>query len=99
MKFGVASMTAPLKEVALRRPGNSLLKADPKAWNYGKHFNPSEIENEYESFVLALENFGVNIHWILGDDLGNADAVFAYDASLMTPRGVILISWERKKVG
>ena len=97
MKFGVASMTAPLKEVSLRRPGNSLIKADPKAWNYSKHFNPSEIENEYESFVLALENFGVNIHWILGDDLGNADAVFAYDASLMTPRGVILMSLGKEK--
>lgn len=97
MKFGVASMTAPLKEVALRRPGNSLLKADPKAWNYGEHFNPSEIENEYECFVLALKKFGVDIHWILGDDLSNADSVFAYDASLMTPRGVILMSLGKEK--
>jgi N-dimethylarginine dimethylaminohydrolase len=97
MKFGVASMTAPLKEVVLRRPGNSLIKADARAWNYSKHFNPSEIENEYESFVRALEKFGVKIHWILGDDLGNADSVFAYDASLMTPRGVILMSLGKEK--
>ena len=33
----------------------------------------------------------------MGDDLGNADAVFAYDASLMTPRGVILMSLGKEK--
>ena len=36
MTYGVASMTAPLKEVALRRPGKSIITAEPSAWNYGK---------------------------------------------------------------
>ena len=62
MNFGIASMTAPLREVALRRPGSSLITAEAKAWNYSKYFNPTEIENEYNRFVLALENFGVRIH-------------------------------------
>ena len=80
MTYGVASMTAPLREVALRRPGKSIITAEASAWNYGKHFDPSKIESEYDRFVSALENFGVKIHWIKGDDLGNADSVFA-----MTP--------------
>ena len=92
MTYGVASMTAPLREVALRRPGKSIITAEPSAWNYGKHFDPSKIDREYDRFVSALENFGVKIHWIKGDDLGNADSVFAYDASLMTPNGAILMS-------
>ena len=85
------------REVALRRPGKSIITAEASAWNYGKHFDPSKIESEYDRFVSALENFGVKIHWIKGDDLGNADSVFAYDASLMTPNGAILMSPERKK--
>ena len=97
MNFGIASMTAPLREVALRRPGSSLITAEAKAWNYSKYFNPTEIENEYNRFVLALENFGVRIHWIVGDDMGNADSVFAYDASLMTPQGAILMSLGKEK--
>ena len=97
MNFGIASMTAPLREVALRRPGSSLITAEAKAWNYSKYFNPTEIENEYNRFVLALENFGVKIHWIFGDDMGNADSVFAYDASLMTPQGAILMSLGKEK--
>ncbi|MDC3205103.1 arginine deiminase family protein [Paracoccaceae bacterium] len=97
MTFGVASMTAPLREVALRRPGKSIVRAEPSAWNYSEHFDPSKIESEYDRFVLALENFGVKIHWIKGDDLGNADSVFAYDASLMTPQGAILMSPGKEK--
>ena len=92
MTFGVASMTAPLREVALRRPGKSIVTAEPSTWNYSEHFDPSKIESEYDRFVLVLKNFGVKIHWIKGDDLGNADSVFAYDASLMTPQGAILMS-------
>ena len=97
MTYGVASMTAPLREVALRRPGKSIITAEASAWNYGKHFDPSKIESEYDRFVSALENFGVKIHWIKGDDLGNADSVFAYDASLMTPNGAILMSPGKEK--
>ena len=97
MIFGVASMTAPLREVALRRPGKAIVTAEPSAWNYSEHFDPSKIESEYDRFVLALENFGVKIHWIKGDALGNADSVFAYDASLMTPQGAILMSPGKEK--
>jgi len=97
MTYGVASMTAPLKEVALRRPGKSIITAEPSAWNYGKYFDPSKIESEYDRFVSALSNFGVKIHWMKGDDLGNADSVFAYDASLMTPNGAILMSPGKEK--
>ena len=97
MTFGVASMTAPLREVALRRPGKSIVTAEPSTWNYSEHFDPSKIESEYDRFVLVLKNFGVKIHWIKGDDLGNADSVFAYDASLMTPQGAILMSPGKEK--
>ncbi len=90
--FGVSSMTAPLKKVALRKPDESLLRADPDKWNYGPLFNPRLIKEVHVNFVQLLESSGVELFWMTEDDLGIADAVFTYDASLMTPLGAILMS-------
>ena len=38
--FGVSSMTAPLKKVAVMKPGASLINADPVKWHYGPLFDP-----------------------------------------------------------
>ena len=92
MMFAVSSMTLPLKKVALKQPGHSLKTADPKTWNYGKYFDPKKIEASYHALVNHLKIAGAEIFWIEGDDKGNADAVFTYDASLMTPEGAILMS-------
>ena len=54
MTYGVASMTAPLREVALRRPGKSIITAEASAWNYGKHFDPSKIESEYDLSLIHI---------------------------------------------
>lgn len=92
MMFGVGSMTAALEKVALKRPGPSLLNADSSLWHYGAGFNPAVIEDEYAAFVALLQQQVDEILWIDGDDAGNADAIFTYDASLMTPMGAILMS-------
>ena len=90
--YGVCSMTAPLKRVALRKPGISLLQADADSWHYGPSFNPEEVEQNHLDFRELLMQSGIEILWMDGDDQGIADAVFAYDASLMTPEGAILMS-------
>ena len=90
--YGVNSMTAPLKRVALRKPGISLLQADPQSWHYGPSFKPGEVEQNHQSFSELLRQSGIEILWMDGDDMGIADAVFTYDASLMTPAGAVLMS-------
>ena len=90
--FAVSSMTLPLKKVALKHPGHSLKTADPKKWHYSKHFDPKKVEAAHQSLVDHLRSTGVQIFWIDADDKGNADTVFTYDASLMTPEGAILMS-------
>lgn len=90
--YGVASMTAPLRRVALRRPGPAFLGADPAAWHYGPSFEPGRAAAEHAAFAGLLADSGVEILWMEGDDRGIADSVFTYDASLMTPGGTILLA-------
>ncbi len=92
MMYGVSSMTAPLRKVALRKPGASLLNADPAKWHYGAVFEPGEIATIHAEFAETLSLAGVEIYWMSSDDQGIADAVFTYDASLMTPSGAVLMS-------
>lgn len=92
MMYGVSSMTAPLRRVALRRPGPAMLTADAEVWHYGPSFDRDKVAGNHLAFVQLLEEAGVEILWMDGDDREIADAVFTYDASLMTAGGAILMS-------
>lgn len=92
MTFGVSSMTGPLRRVAMRRPSDSLLNADPSEWHYGPGFDSDRIEAEHASLAGLLQEAGVEVQWMEGADQGIADAVFTYDASLVTPAGAILMA-------
>ena len=46
--FGVSSMTATLRKVAVKKPGPSIINADPNLWHYGEDFNPAKILNIHE---------------------------------------------------
>jgi dimethylargininase len=90
MNYGVASMTAPLRRVALRKPGVAIQQADAAIWNYGPSFDKDKVESEHAAFTELLEKKDVEVLW-MNDDSGIADAVFTYDASLMTAGGAILM--------
>jgi|TARA_B110000914_G_C15512682_1_gene471628 dimethylargininase len=90
--FSVSSMTASLKKVALLQPSNCLKDADPNEWHYGSTFDPEKVEGIHASFVKLLEAHGIEIYWIEDQNSKIADAVFTYDASLMTKFGAILMS-------
>lgn len=92
MTYGVSSMTAPLKRVALRAPSPSLLNADLHKWHYSDLFDADKIAKTYPQFAQTLQNAGCEVIYMDGDDQGIADAIFTYDASLMTPQGAILMS-------
>lgn len=92
MMYGVSSMTARLQRVALRAPGASMVQADAEKWHYGSSFDPGRVARNHADFAALLKQDGVEILWMTGDDSGNADAVFTYDASLVTPAGAILMN-------
>ncbi|MDG2406317.1 MAG: arginine deiminase family protein [Paracoccaceae bacterium] len=85
-------MTAPLRKVAVKRPGASLLKADPEKWHYGPSFEPAKVIAAHAEFVKMLQEEGIEIYHMSEEDGGIADAVFTYDASLMTPAGAVLMA-------
>ena len=92
MTFGVSSMTTPLRRVAVRRPGPSMVGADPAIWHYGSSFDPTRVGLQHDNFTSCLVDAGCDVIWMDNDDQGIADAVFTYDASLVTPKGAILMS-------
>ncbi len=54
MTYGVCSMTAELRRVALRKPGASIQQADAKVWNYGPTFDKRKVEAEHAAFAGLL---------------------------------------------
>ncbi len=92
MNYGVNSMATPLKRVGLHKPGNSLINANAEEWHYGSTFDPARVADEHAAFAALVAASGTEILWLDDDDRGNADAVFTYDASLMTATGAVLMN-------
>lgn len=84
-------MVAPLRRVAIRRPGPALFGADPARWHYAGTPDPERLTAEFDRLVDALTASGVGIEWIEDADDGLADAIFTYDPSFMTADGAILL--------
>ena len=74
------------------KPSMSLITADPEKWHYGPLFDPDKVAGIHNDFVQMLQKSGAEVLWMPEDDRGIADAVFTYDASLMTMSGAILMS-------
>lgn len=89
--YGLDSMTAPLRRVALRRP-LAMREADPALWHYGPTFDGRRVAEEHAAFAELVAGSGAEILWMDDHDRGIADAVFTYDASIMTPAGAVLMS-------
>jgi dimethylargininase len=90
--FGVSSMTAQLQRVALRKPGSAMLEADAGVWHYGPTFDRQKVADQHAAFARLVESSGAEILWMDDDNPEISDAVFTYDASLMTPAGAILMN-------
>ena len=84
-------MTSKLATVGMLKPMEALKTADPKKWHYGNSFDPAKIDNNYLSFTKILTNLDVKILWMKPKNNENADSIFTYDASFMTPEGAILL--------
>jgi N-dimethylarginine dimethylaminohydrolase len=89
-QYGVDSMVAPLRHVALRRPV-AILEADPGRWHYAKPIEPAAMTRQFEAFAALLEAEGATIHWLEGGDDGLADSIFTYDPSFTIPAGAIIL--------
>jgi dimethylargininase len=91
VRFGCQEMAKPLRRVLMRRPGASLLNADPRQWHYGPGFDAAAAISEYEAFAAMVAASGAEILWLDDDGDGLADAMFVHDPSLMTDQGAVIL--------
>lgn len=92
---GVASTSARLRRVAMRRPG-AILTADPARWHYAHPIDADALTRQYDAFASLVEASGAEIVWLPteGDDGGSddlADSVFTYDPSFVVPGGAVVL--------
>ena len=90
-RFGVASMTAPLQRVAMRRPGRATVEADPALWHYTGPLDADRLLRQYDAFLEHVTGSGAEIEWLPEAADGLADSIFVFDPSFMTPGGAILL--------
>ena len=87
--FGAQSMTAPLREVVLRSPGQSFGHAfeDP-AHGFLHPVDLDLASRQHAALCELLDRLGVRVH-ILGDDGLGPDSVYVFDPLLITHRGAV----------
>ncbi len=91
LSFGCQEMAKPLARVLMRRPGPSLLMADPQFWHYGAGFDGSKAIAQHAAFARLVAASGAEILWIEDEGDGLADSMFTHDPSLMTDKGAIIL--------
>ncbi len=89
--FGVTSMSAPLRRVAMRRPDPAIFEADPEVWHYAHSPDPARVSRQYDAFTELVRAAGAEVEWIAPEEIGLPDSVFPFDPSFMTREGAILL--------
>jgi N-dimethylarginine dimethylaminohydrolase len=89
--WGGQSMTAPLRRVLVRRPAPPAAGDDFVAFGYPRQVDQDRAEWEHEAFRAVLHAAGVEVIEEGPDGAGLLDAIFAYDPSLMTDAGAVLL--------
>ncbi len=87
--YGCQLMAEKMTRVLMRRPGKSLLEADPALWHYNHFFNAEKAIKEYDQFATLIKQTGAEIVWIEDQGDGLSDAMFTRDASIITKAGAI----------
>lgn len=90
--YGGHSMIARLRRVLLQMPSGPRLDDDWQRYGYDHPVDISRSETEHADLVALLAGEGIDVVLVGKDSLGNLDAVFTFDPSIMTDAGAILLS-------
>jgi dimethylargininase len=90
-RYGAQSMSAPLREVLVVRPGRTFGTAfDDPAHGFLHPVDLAVARREHARFVEVLASLGPTVHELDGDALcASPDGVYAFDPLLVTDRGAI----------
>jgi N-dimethylarginine dimethylaminohydrolase len=90
-RYGAQSMTAPLREVLVKRPGPAFGAAfDDPAHGF---LHPVDLEvarREHDAFTDLLASLGPTVH-VLDAEIDSPDLVYPFDPLLVGDRGAILL--------
>jgi len=88
-RFGAQSMTAPLRDVVVKRPGPAFGHAfDRPAHGFLHEVDLRTAQREHDAFVETLASLGPRVH-VLEADLDDPDLIYTFDPVLVTDRGAI----------
>jgi dimethylargininase len=88
-RFGAQSMTAPLREVLVKRPGGAFGDAhDNPAHGFLHTVDLTEARRQHDAFCTILAGLGVAVHQ-LEAETSSPDLVYTFDPGLVTDRGLI----------
>ena len=87
--YGAQSMTAPLSEVLVKRPGPAFGRAfeDPRH-GFRHPVDLVTAQREHDAFVELLSGLGPRVHE-LGAETASPDLIYTFDPLLVTDRGAI----------
>jgi dimethylargininase len=90
-RFGAQSMTAPLREVLVKRPGEAFGRAyDDPAHGFLHPVDLAAAQRQHDAFCTILADLGVAVHQ-LDAETASPDLVYTFDPALVTDRGVIAL--------
>jgi dimethylargininase len=89
-RFGAQSMSAPLREVLVKRPGTAFGRAfeDP-AHGFLGPVDLTVAQREHDAFVEVLASLGPSVHLLHDEPATDPDLVYTFDPLLVTDRGAI----------
>ena len=88
-RYGAQSMSAPLIDVLVKRPGDAFGRAfDDPAHGFLHAVDLDVARREHDAFVDLLTKLGPTVH-VLEEDLDDPDLVYTFDPLLVTDRGAI----------
>jgi dimethylargininase len=90
-RWGGQSMSWPLRRVLVRQPAEASSPDEFAAFGYPQPIDHARTVAEHCGFRALLEDAGIEVIAAAPDEPGLLDAIFAYDPSLTTDAGAILL--------
>jgi dimethylargininase len=88
-RFGAQSMSAPLIEVLVKRPGPAFGRAfDDPVHGFLHPVDVETAQREHDAFTETLSRLGPTVH-VLDRETASPDLVYTFDPLLVTDRGAI----------
>ena len=89
--YGAQSMTAPLRDVLVKRPGPAFGAAfDDPAHGFLHRVDLELAQREHDAFVEVLAELGPTVH-VLDAEIASPDLVYTFDPLLVSDRGAIAL--------